>query len=179
MLETLSQVQDKFLTDTYVDPTRSDVETAAKACERIHENLQILRTPIRWKIRQDAIETAKQLIGIKWKTEINITNFDEIGGTNGSCGIYYIEPGGESKLHYIRILECLHPIDASIAIWHELRHAAQAEFIGKLEFLSRYRLEMERFGINTWQQYIKNPFEEEAYATEIYHFDICQLTQEI
>lgn len=178
MLDTVSLVKEEYLTDEYVPPVRADVETAYKACERIHEKLLVPKTTIKWETRLDAIKTAKRILGLEWEVQVRITDFHPILGTNGANGVYYV--GDDSEVHDIRLIECMHPIDASLVLWHELRHAAQAELIGsRMEFYARYLAERKRFGNSTWQQYVSNPFEAEAYATEIYHFDICQLTKEI
>lgn len=81
-----------------------------------------------WKIDQEALEKAKDILGIDCPVLVRVSKLPAVGKYHG---LMRWGPCSDVRLdqptHHISLDEGLGPIIANTALWHELTHAAQCE----------------------------------------------------
>lgn len=161
--------------------TREDVETPFKAAKfavdvaiKAFEG-KLFEVP--WFIDEDNLDEALEFFKIEWPIEIKI-----IERLNGAIGFYRCGWYTDNEViwkttqdHEITIYSRLSPEFASMALWHELKHAAQAEaYSSPFKFADAvYPKNCDNF---SWIDYANIPAEVEAYKTAVNHFDLFPLT---
>lgn len=164
---------------------REDVDTPLKAAEFSTSYAKSVLTgncplELPWFINAKAVDTAKKLLGITWPVRINVA--ERLDQNEWSVGFYRCAELKYGKLvykedrdHDIGIYSRMSPEFASMAIWHELKHAAQCEgYEAPGEFVQLAYPET-TLGYS-WKDYANIPVELEAYATAVNHFDLFPLT---
>lgn len=113
------------------------------------------RIPPAWTFDLDAIGAAANELGIAWPIQVGCANY-----ANGRwSGMHSCEH--DRAPHIVRVGRLLGTHDASRTIWHELKHAEQAERLG----VETYDREYARYG-RKGPGYRSNPFEHEARECE-------------
>ena len=144
-------------------------------------------TPHPYEVDHLAVHKAANILGVTWKTAVHrcaeVDRYLDDGGTIAVYAGEFIHGPAKghqirTKHHHIYVHRLLHPTIASVALWHELVHARQAEaFPHPAEFGLRYNFRYADKFTRDPAEYVARPEEAEAYASSPYHWDKFPLTR--
>ncbi len=166
-----------------VEATLSSLSTPLALAEYIWEAPPELLGPEAYEIDFIAVERAQAFLGISWPLLID---FSPRAGDEHAYASYHLERSEMPALsqdHQIWLASNLHPTFASMCLWHELRHSAQAEahaspwaWSESLEELGDYyKISADPSPF----RYASLWFEAEALETSHFHFTKYSLVQEL
>lgn len=103
---------------------------------------------------------AIERFGIKLPVTIRRVDYLRYEGRCGCCR-------STEESHTIELSDGMSQVDASAAIWHELKHAQQIERMGMDEYAFVYTMTTDK---TSWETYVRSPLEREAYLAMNNHF---------
>lgn len=130
------------------------------------------RTPLtRWQWDRDAVRVSLGFLGLRWP--VSVIPARHLGAFKA---VYSGAPRG--PLHRIFVIAGLRSrAYASISLWHELMHARQCELSGAASPAEWWATIEPDYVETPFDAYLAQPIEQEAYASEINHFDVRPLTR--